>query len=325
MIILLFVLIIGLCIGSFLNVVILRAFSNESIVFPASKCPKCQHKLYWWHNIPVLSYILLRGKCGFCKEKISIQYPIIELVTGLIFVLVFLKYGFSVDTLFSWGFASLFIVLAVTDIKEKVVFDAHTYSLIAIGLLYAILVASVQVYADYSLIGEFEVTSKWLLNNHVTESVFGLVLGFVFMELIARSGYLLAGTRAFGEGDSYIAAGLGAVFGWRILVDIIVMSIIIQFILTIPMFIKTELTKKNYKTLGYFGLFIAYTIAFVLTQYFGYLTNMLVFIPVSVGLLIIGLLLCRAILSGIKNNPEERTYLPFGPALVIAGFIVLLI
>ena len=71
--ILTFVFIIGLCIGSFLNVVILRALSEESIVFPASKCPKCQNPLKWWHNIPVLSYILLGGKCAFCKEN---QYSI---------------------------------------------------------------------------------------------------------------------------------------------------------------------------------------------------------------------------------------------------------
>ena len=69
--ILFWVCVIGLCLGSFFNVVILRSLSNESIVFPASKCPKCNHKLYFWHNIPVLSYILLGGKCYFCKEKIE--------------------------------------------------------------------------------------------------------------------------------------------------------------------------------------------------------------------------------------------------------------
>ena len=79
--ILFWICIIGLCFGSFFNVVILRSLSNESIVFPGSKCPNCEHKLFWWHNIPVLSYIILRGKCYFCKEKISIQYPVIELAT----------------------------------------------------------------------------------------------------------------------------------------------------------------------------------------------------------------------------------------------------
>ena len=91
--ILFFVFCIGTVIGSFLNVVILRAFSGESIVLPPSKCPKCGNKLKWWHNIPIISYILLRGKCYFCHEKISIQYPIIEFITGLVFLAVFIKFG----------------------------------------------------------------------------------------------------------------------------------------------------------------------------------------------------------------------------------------
>ena len=107
----------GLCIGSFLNVVILRTLSEESIVFPASKCPKCQNPLKWWHNIPVISYICLRGKCAFCKEPISIQYPIIELLTGIIYLLLFMKFGISFDTLFAWVVASILIVIAGTDIK----------------------------------------------------------------------------------------------------------------------------------------------------------------------------------------------------------------
>src|SRR5574344_1423843 len=96
----LLVFITGTCIGSFLNVVILRAFSNESIVLPPSKCPKCQNRLKWNHNIPILSYLFLRWKCAFCKEKISIQYPIVEIITGILFLLFFLKYGFSYVRLF---------------------------------------------------------------------------------------------------------------------------------------------------------------------------------------------------------------------------------
>ena len=94
--VLFFIFLVGLCFGSFLNVVVLRAFSNESIAYPASRCPKCQKPLYWWHNIPVLSYILLRGKCYFCKAPISIQYPIVEFVTAVLFTCAFLKFGLSV-------------------------------------------------------------------------------------------------------------------------------------------------------------------------------------------------------------------------------------
>ena len=127
LLILFFVFCIGTVIGSFLNVVILRAFSGESIVLPPSKCPKCGNKLKWWHNIPIISYILLRGKCYFCHEKISIQYPIVEFLTGVIFVAVFFKFGLQVDTLFAFAIAALLIVISVTDIKERVVFDMHTY------------------------------------------------------------------------------------------------------------------------------------------------------------------------------------------------------
>ncbi|UKI41233.1 MAG: prepilin peptidase [Candidatus Melainabacteria bacterium] len=81
---LVYIFVIGLCIGSFLNVVILRGLADESIVFPPSKCPKCLNKLKWYHNIPIFSYVFLRGKCAFCHEKISIQYPIIEFLNGLI-------------------------------------------------------------------------------------------------------------------------------------------------------------------------------------------------------------------------------------------------
>ena len=119
--ILFWICIIGLCLGSFFNVVILRSLSNESIVFPPSKCPKCGNKLYWWHNIPVLSYILLRGKCFFCKEKISIQYPIIEISTMLLYAFAFLKFGISIKTLFVILWLSGFIIMTMTDLKEKLV------------------------------------------------------------------------------------------------------------------------------------------------------------------------------------------------------------
>ena len=90
------VVILGLVIGSFLNVVGLRFLSGESIVFPASKCPKCQTKLKWYDNIPVLAYTLLLGKCRYCKEKISFQYPLVEAITAIMFLFVFLAYKWSV-------------------------------------------------------------------------------------------------------------------------------------------------------------------------------------------------------------------------------------
>lgn len=319
----LFVFVIGLCIGSFLNVVILRALSNESIVFPASKCPSCQHPLLWWHNIPILSYVILRGKCGFCGEKISIQYPVVELLTGLMFVAAFLKFGITLETLFAWIIGSLFIVIAATDWKEKVVFDMHTYALIAVGLVFAIIMTTMDVYSNYALLGEFNINSNWLLGNNLSISLLGIILGFVGMEIISRIGYLLAGSRAFGEGDSFIAAGLGAVFGWRTLIMVLILSVVIQVIITLPVYVKKEIENKNWMTLISLLVFMVYTAAFYMAQQYGWLSSTVAYTLCAIVLAVIGLFTCREVLIGIKN-PENRTYLPFGPAMILAGFITLL-
>lgn len=321
--ILFFVFIIGLCIGSFLNVVILRAISNESIVFPASKCPKCGNSLLWWHNIPIISYLLLRGKCGFCGEKISIQYPIVEFLTGVMFVFAFMRYGIGIDTLFAWIIGSLFIVIAGTDWKEKIVFDMHTYSLIAVGLFYSALVVGLDMYQYYSLMGGFDFTTEWIVGNNLTISLLGVICGFVIMEIIARLGYLFAGERGFGEGDSFIAAGLGAVFGWKVLISILILSVIIQIVITLPIFVKGEIQKKNWITVISLGVFLLYTIAFCMAQQFEWLSNPIAYGASTAVLVLLGLLTCREILSGIKS-PENRTYLPFGPAMILAGFVTLL-
>ena len=115
------VFITGLCLGSFYNVVILRSLSGESIVFPPSKCPKCGQKLKPWHNIPVISYIFLKGRCAFCKEKISIQYPVVELITALLFTGIFIKFGISHITWMLFFVVSCLVIMTGTDLKEKIV------------------------------------------------------------------------------------------------------------------------------------------------------------------------------------------------------------
>ena len=131
--------IFGLIFGSFLNVVVLRAFSGESIIFPPSKCPSCKTQLKWYHNLPVLSYLFLKGRCAFCKEKISLQYPIVELITGVGFLSNYLYFGYSWQMIFACVFFFLSLVIIVTDIKEQVVFVQHTYFLAGFGILFHLL------------------------------------------------------------------------------------------------------------------------------------------------------------------------------------------
>lgn len=321
------VFITGLCIGSFLNVVILRTLSEESIVFPASKCPKCQTPLKWWHNIPVLSYILLRGKCAFCKEPISIQYPIIELITGIIYTILFMKFGVSFDTLFAWIFAALLIVIAGTDIKEKVVYDVHTYTLIGFGLLYAVVVTATAIYQIHVAGTPIEFSKYILLNNPLSMSILGAIEGALILEICARAGYLVAGTRAFGEGDTFIAAGLGALFGWRTLLVVLALSVLIQVVLFLPIFVKGLIQNKDFKTLISFVLFCAYAITFYSLQHFRIVTpeNIIIYTISALILAALGITSCIFIFKGLREKPENRTYLPFGPAMVAAAFIALIL
>ena len=108
----LYVILFGLCIGSFLNVVILRGLKGEGIVFERSHCPKCNKQLKWYMNIPLLSYLFLKGKCAFCKEKISIQYPIVEFITASLFLITYYNFGLTLKSLF------LSIIFAFTLASE---------------------------------------------------------------------------------------------------------------------------------------------------------------------------------------------------------------
>lgn len=310
-----FVFLVGLCVGSFLNVVVSRAFTEESIVFPASKCPKCQKPLKWYHNIPVLSYLILKGKCAFCKDEISLQYPFVELFTGILFVLIFLKFGISLNALFITVFACIFVVMAATDIREKVVFDMHTYALAISGFIYNFfdighLYSGNRVFS----LGSFDL----VVNNSFIAALLGCILGILLMEAFARFGYLVAGTRAFGEGDTFIAAGLGAVFGWKYLLTVLLYAFIIQIVLTVPVFIKKLYTNKDYKTLISFLVFFLFII---LTKFIENV-NFVLFTFVTLLLCVSGIYLCKRILTGI-NEPSNMTYLPFGPAMVFGALIMI--
>ncbi len=144
------VFIFGAMIGSFLNVVIYRIPKDESIVFPASKCQSCQTSLKWYHNIPIFSWLFLGGKCAFCKEKISAQYPIVEFLTGVIFVALYFKLGLVWYLPFVAASFAALLALVMIDFKymavpDNVNFAALVFALIQPaflnGLLYAAIAA----------------------------------------------------------------------------------------------------------------------------------------------------------------------------------------
>lgn len=155
-----FIFIIGTVIGSFLNVVALRGLTGESIILPPSKCPHCHNKLKPWHNIPILSYLCLGGKCAFCKEKISIQYPIVELLTGILLIATLLKFSLSITAGFIFIALCTLLVMSVTDIREKVICAGHAWFLIIMGLLYNGILSWNAVNTSLNTKGYFLFTAK---------------------------------------------------------------------------------------------------------------------------------------------------------------------
>ena len=314
-----FVFILGICIGSFLNVVVLRAISGESIVLPPSKCPKCQNPLKWYDNIPLLSYIILRGKCRFCHEHISLQYPVVEFSTGIMFLLTAFYclatsspsiplYQILIKLVLLWFVTSSAIVMIVSDFKEKVVFTTHSFVFIFSALLYAFLRNGLHLVWPHP---------------DLINALIGLVVGVVLMEGIVGIFYLILKKRIFGEGDTYIVAGMGALLGWKYLLLAMFLSVVLQALCFIPVFIKRLFSEKSYKLLWCLLALVVLTVALkCYTIFFEVYYDIVLVLSLIVAFL--GVYCCLQILKSIKTKQDtDLTYLPFGPALLFMTFLVL--
>lgn len=216
----------GLIIGSFLNVVICRVPEGISIVSPPSSCPTCDSQLKWYHNIPLLSWIALGGKCGFCKTPVSIQYPLVELITGLLSVLVYSHYGASVHT---------FIIIILSYILLSIsVIDLKTYS-VPDKLVRALLVLAV-----ISIVGNFLFPNTFLPDLVWYESLLGVGAGFLLLYLIKFIGRIIYKQDAMGGGDLFILGYSGAFIGYKgVLYTFIFASFLAVVFYIIPWIINT--------------------------------------------------------------------------------------
>ncbi|MEG0372143.1 MAG: prepilin peptidase [Clostridium sp.] len=134
-----FIFLLGAIIGSFLNVCIFRIPKEESIVFPPSHCGNCNTKLKGKDLVPVLSYILLKGRCRYCKDKVSIQYPIIEGFTGILFMILYLKYGLTLSLLSFISLTAILIVIGIIDYKTQYVYTSNIITGIIFGIIFVAL------------------------------------------------------------------------------------------------------------------------------------------------------------------------------------------
>ncbi len=180
----------GLMVGSFANVCISRLPKKESVVFPASHCPKCNTPIHVMDNIPLVSYILLKGQCRNCQQKISPIYPAIELLTGLLMAAVFYRFGFSLECLIFAIVVPALVIITVIDIEHQIIPDVITLPGIPFGLI-----------AGSTM-------------NGLWNSLLGLLVGGGIFWLMAEGYYRIRGAVGMGGGDIKYIAAAGALVGW---------------------------------------------------------------------------------------------------------------
>lgn len=200
-----FLAVIGAVVGSFLNVCIWRIPRGESIVFPASHCPKCGTPIRFLDNIPIVSYLILAGKCRRCGEKISPRYPLVEALTAALSFLLFLKFGFTLQYLCAFVFTVALIAVTFIDLEHQIIPDVISLPGIPLFLILAV------GFMDLSLL----------------DSVLGLFIGGGFLFIIALGYEFLTKREGMGGGDIKLLAMMGAFLGWQSLFFIVFLSSIL--------------------------------------------------------------------------------------------------
>ena len=246
--------VLGLAVGSFLNVVIYRlpkmlerqwaeecatlsgkppeAVEAFNLLVPRSRCPGCGHAIAWYENVPVLSYLFLRGRCSACKTRISLRYPAVELVSGALFFFCVWHWGLSTSALAWCGFSAAIVALACVDWDTTLLPDDITMPLLWAGLIVAAL--------------------RWNPALPLQTAVWGAVAGYLSLWLIYWAFKLLTRKEGMGYGDFKLFAALGAWFGWQALVPIILMSSVIGAAVGIALKFSSGLREGGYVPFGPF-------------------------------------------------------------------------
>lgn len=308
--------IVGLCIGSFLNVMGLRFLSDEPIVMPPSHCPKCKYPLRPIDNIPVLSYLMLGASCHSCKEPISVQYPLIELATGVLFCLVVWMFGVGWQSLFLLFLVCNLIVIFITDLRESLIFQLNSLSLIPAGLIY-----------NFLNLGHVPGDMRVDLGSVVfhcpeifVSALIGMAIALVFFEGMILLSQLFFGTEGFGHGDTHLMMGAGAFLGWPLTLLALLLGFVVQTIPAIPMLVLQWIREKQYVSL------ISGTVAMLCGGAPLVLMN-LSLTPeartmASFACLILAIISLFVFLRQVRTA-QTFTYLPLGPALVIGILVAL--
>ena len=220
---LLLIFIYGLIIGSFLNVCIYRIPRDESIAWPGSHCPACGHSLKWYDNIPLVSYLVLKGKCRYCRTSISAQYPTVEALNAVLYIVMYLKFGFGADFIFYSLMSSVLVTIIFIDLKEMIIPDSLVLCILVLSIIHKAI--------NYFLYG---------ISPNLTGSILGLFLAvglFLAIVIISRGG--------MGGGDVTLIGALGFVLGVKNILLNIFLSFILGAIISMVLLAAKIKTRKD--------------------------------------------------------------------------------
>lgn len=209
--------IFGLIIGSFLNVLIYRIPNQMSIISPASHCPNCQHSIAWYDNIPIISYIILKGKCRYCKQNISSRYLVVELLNASLWVLALHYYQITELFFLSIIVISLLIVIAFIDLDKMIIPDSLNLSILIIGVL------SIVLKKNFSNI---------LLITQIDQLI-GLVIGLILLLIVVFIDKIFK-KEVMGGGDIKLIGAIGLFLGWQLVLLGIILGSMIGTLIELP-------------------------------------------------------------------------------------------
>jgi len=216
------VFILGAVVGSFLNVCIHRLPREESIVFPSSRCPQCRHAIAWYDNIPLFSYLFLRGRCRSCQETIGGRYFLIEAMTAVMALLTYWKFGISLAFLAAFLFVATLIVITFIDIEHQII--PHEIILPGIPLFLA--------------------AAVFIMGVPLIDALLGIMIGIATLYLVAVYYEQITGTEGMGGGDVNLMGMLGAFLGWKALLFVLMTGAFTGAAVGIFMMIKKDKTMK---------------------------------------------------------------------------------
>lgn len=209
---------LGACIASFLNVVIWRVPRGESVCSPPSHCPKCGSPIPWWCNLPIVSWIVLRGRCRSCREGISFRYPLVEFIGGVLFLAAFWRYGYFAPL--AWVWIALMIVGSFIDFDHMLLPDFVTVGGMIYGAIVSVAFWAVKAFTPY----HFHNFAAQNFEIPVLHSILGLLLGFGLLWIVRFFGTIAFKREAMGLGDVFLMGAVGAIFGPVAVVATLILS-----------------------------------------------------------------------------------------------------